>query len=107
MAPNQLFSNMTMRQKIVALLVVVVIIFLIWQVIGLFSNKNTATTYKPPAIVANNPGMPPGTNMPVITPQRAPLPKPAAPSPQEMQLLKLQQETEARYISALNQLQML
>lgn len=90
------------RQKIMIGVVVVVVGVLAWQMFGLFSGGGSSS---------NTPA--PGTAMPAMpSPQPAALvsagaTKDAPLTPREEQLMKLQEETEAKYIAAVNELQML
>jgi type IV pilus biogenesis protein PilP len=118
-------SDMTTRQKATIGLVVVVVIFLIWQVMGMFGGSKLETPPpvasaqpskspfgKPPVPGATTPtaitGGAPGASTSPSTPQ-ATTAIPAAPvlTQREAELLKLQQETEAKYLTALNELQIL
>lgn len=96
------------RQKIIAGGIVIVLIIIIWQVIGVFKGGSKAP---PPQQVASATPGAPGANAP--NPMQA-TPKPAQivnvqppTSPREIELMQLQQETQAKYIAALNELQML
>jgi hypothetical protein len=95
---------MSTRQKITAVLVVIVILIVGWQAIGIFkgsdaspgtANLSTASSAGP----INN-TQPPPQAVPTV-------PKPAALTPAQAELVRLQQETQAKYIAALNELQML
>src|SRR5579883_2504935 len=107
-------SGMTGRQKVTAAVFVVVVIIIIWQIKGLFSGGGTSATI-PPAPQGPTTAMapkPPGTAgvpQPAAMPPAAPASKPeaAAMSAREAELMKMQQETEAKYLAALNELQML
>lgn len=94
-------KDMTTRQKAIIIVFVLVIIFLIWQVIGIFKGGSTTTitqTFK-------NKNMPASQ---MVMPQSASLPKKPAPmTEREIALVKLQQQTEEKYLNALNELQML
>lgn len=104
--PNSI-SNLTTRQKITAVVLVLVVIFLIWQIYGLFgggSAKAPAPTVgHVPALSATAPQ---GASRSMPAPRQTISPSKAM-TPEEASLLKLQQETEAKYIQALNELQML
>lgn len=95
-------SGFTARQKGIAGAFVVIIAVIIWQIMGLFSGGST------PAPAAHAPS---AAGMPNMSSGGAPAPaaisKPAALSEREQELMKLQQETEAKYLAALNELQML
>src|SRR3990167_9195896 len=99
----QVITNMTTRQKVTAVVFVLIVIFLIWQIIGYFRGGSTPPA---PTITMNNQTMKPPVQPQQHIPQPAPLPKQPPLSQREMELLKLQQETQAKYIGALNELQM-
>lgn len=120
MAADQTASSATSRQRIVGVAILLVVIFLIWQARGLFSGGKSAETITPPvtAVKAQPPtmpstaqqpgGMPPQQNAAMPTPQPvAAVPNPPVMTAREAELLRLQQETEAKYIAALNELQLL
>jgi hypothetical protein len=103
-------ASMTTRQKVTALVLVLIIIIVIWQVSGLFSSKGKGIAPMTPAnqsamsMKGNAPATPPQQ----MRPQQANLMKLQEPASQrELELIKLQQETQAKYIAALNELQML
>lgn len=96
------FASLTTRQKVTAGIFVVVVIIILWQLIGLFRGSKSQT---PPVTGAKG-----GVQMQPMqpsAPQPAELPKPKVMSKEEMQLVQLQQETQAKYLAALNELQML
>ncbi len=105
----QVLTNMTTRQKITIAAIIVVMIIVLWQVIGLFGGGKTPTITS----AANKSAMT-NKNQPMGPPPQ-PMPQPAQikpasaqpMSPREMELMKLQEETQAKYINALNELQML
>ncbi len=123
----QTLKSMTTRQKVTAVIVVVVVVIVIWEVMGLFGGGGGGNSNIRPASTTTNTNkmMPPktpsmaasaGTTMPTaganvnpqqITPQQAQLTQATGASPQEVDLIKMQQETQSKYITALNQLQML
>lgn len=91
-------GSLTTRQKVTAVIFVLVALFLIWQLIGMFRGGKSTPT--PPTVAP--------AQSAIQTPQPAHLIQPAPPmTTREAQLLKLQQETQAKYINALNELQML
>ncbi len=124
---TQVLSNMTTRQKVTAGVVVVVVLIVIWQVIGLFgggSNKAVAVTPAPDAnktmtAKAAAPSMMSAANPSTATPAAASEMQPQQPqaaqlsssttglTDREAALIKMQEETQAKYIAALNELQML
>lgn len=121
---KQMLTTLTTKQKAVAGGVVVVMLIVIWQVIGMFKGSGSA----PPVQIQQKPvtqmnaGAPNGAgNMsqnpngpmmqqpqPMAMNQQAQQIQPkAAPVAKDIELLRLQQETQAKYIGALNDLQML
>lgn len=111
----QKFKGMTTRQKAITGVILLVVIIVIWQIMGLFGGE-TAPPPPPSAksamLAAGPQGMHAQGAGPIISPQQmrpqpAPLQKQTAMSEREIELLKLQQETQTKYLSALNELQML
>lgn len=104
-------AGMSTRQKIIAVIFIVVLIFLAYQIYALFGGGGIATPT--PTTTRTNAGNavtppPPGNQMHQPTPAALTAARPETPlSPREAELMRLQQETEARYLSALNELQML
>lgn len=102
-------TNMTSRQKAIAGGVLLVVIIIIWQLASLFKGGGS----NPPAVAnakinkagmaANANGAPGAPN----TPQPGQISQPAMSVQQQNDLVKLQQETQEKYVSALNELQML
>ena len=116
---KQTITSMTTRQKVIAGVVAVVIIILLYEVIGMFGGSKTPEiTPTPPnpgmMSAQNKPGMPMNANKPGagnpggMQPQAVQLLKqtPEA-TEQEAALMKLQEETQAKYLAAINELQML
>jgi type IV pilus biogenesis protein PilP len=93
-------SSMGTRQKVTAGVVVVVVLIIVWQIYGLFGGGGSGPAPEATTVAAVDPREP----QPVA---ELPQPKPEALTPVEAQLLKLQQETQEKYINALNQLQMI
>lgn len=96
----------TNRQKITAIAVVIILLIVIWQVIGLFKGTGGGSQ-QPAPLVAARPGaaMTAGSpTQPAAAQQQIPK---AAPVSKDMELLRLQQDTQSKYIAALNELQML
>ena len=95
----------TPRQKIVGIIFILVIIFILWQIIGMFrgGGSTPAPTAKGTAATAPRPSIP----QPPEAVATIPKPKPETLTPLEIELMKLQQETQTKYVAALNQLQML
>lgn len=99
-------SGITTRQKVIAGAFVVIVGIIIWQVMGLFGGGGGGSTVPPaPVNVAGKPGAP--GQPPMETPKPAEIAKPIAMTEREQQLMLLQQDTEARYLAAINELQML
>lgn len=106
---------MNTKQKVTIGVVIVICIFLIWQVKAMFSSDSEAEMTAPTA-AAN--GKMPGSSGSAAT-KGAPAPQQSAgPQPgqlmtgslsreQQMELIRLQQETQTRYIAGLNELQLL
>lgn len=99
----QALSNMNTRQKVMAGVLVLVILVILWVLFG----GGSSTTSKAPAVAANKtaagtPGsMAPNIPKPAAVPQTVPM------SEREAQLMQLQQETQAKYLEAINELQVL
>lgn len=108
----QALSSMNTRQKAIAGITVLIVLIIIWQLFGLFSSKSSSqelpNTNPAANVKAAGPGGVPGGAMPSqITPKPAEVPQTMPMSDREMQLLKLQQDTQAKYLEALNELQIL
>jgi len=107
----QAMKNMSTRQKVTAGLFVVVLIGLIWMVKGMiFTGSNNAPpspAMKPPASMAQGPGGMSPVQQPVAPQPVSLQPKPQPISPQDAELQKLQQDTQAKYLAAVSELQML
>jgi type IV pilus biogenesis protein PilP len=121
-ANAQAISTMSSRQKLSAGILVLITMVILWQAYGMFSGGRKFSTAKPDNHVnafsfmktaANNPA--PQANMqqtqsPQSQPQQAQLPSLAEQSGEtdrERELIALQQQTQAKYLAALNELQML
>jgi cell division protein FtsL len=110
-------AGMNQRQKVTAIVIVVIVVIVLWQVVGLFRGKSSSTSV---------PTMTPTTKMQATSVTPAPAMEPqAASQPQKMdipqraeitktpitdreaQLMSMQQELQAKYVVALNELQML
>jgi type IV pilus biogenesis protein PilP len=116
----QALSNMNTRQKVTAVVMILVVLVVIWQVSGMFGGKKTApktdvtssqnaNTSKTMSAAGGNDangGMGPGMQSP-NTPRPADVPQAAPMSDTEAALVKLQQETQVLYLKALNELQLL
>lgn len=108
-------ANMTTRQKVTAGIVVVVVLIIIWQLYGMFSSGSsdqplpkaapptTTAAKRPPASTNAS-----GAMQPDGTPATADIMQQTRPlTPNEAAIMKLQQETQASYLAALSELQML
>lgn len=89
------------RQKIIGGVVIVVFAFLGWQIYGMFGGGGSGS----PAPATTGAAMVPTTPSPqpatLIQPSAAPV------TEREAALMKLQEETQAKYLAAVNELQML
>ncbi len=115
MAPEKIkgLAAGDVKQKATIGVVVVIVLIVIWQVIGLFGGGGGGGE-KPAAAVPQIGAKPGGAAAPTTAQaMAAPAPAPEAQVPKQSpvqfnaELMKLQQETEAKYVAALNQLQML
>lgn len=101
-------SIVTFRQKLLGLVLIVMVFGLLWQAYGMFSSNKPAAT---PAIklAQASPNTMPGTPSAGPQPTQSALPPSdqMASSQNERDLVALQQETQAGYIKALNELQIL
>ncbi|MBX3708388.1 MAG: hypothetical protein KIT56_01930 [Gammaproteobacteria bacterium] len=114
----QALANMTTRQKVIAILMIVIVLIILWQLISMFGGSRAPAPVAPvassatPTMKPSEPGsMPPaaiGTipSQPGV-PKPAEIPQAQPMSEREAELMRLQQETQAKYIQALNELQML
>jgi len=120
-ANAQVLSSMTSRQKLSAGILVLIVMGILWQAYGMFSGKFTLNksahnqnafsvlgSSSPKMLAANTPQ----ANMQPQEPQpsQAQLPSLADQSgmtDREKQLMALQQQTQAKYLQAVNELQML
>lgn len=107
---SQMMSPMTTRQKIMVLSLIVIIAVIIWQAIGLFGKKEIVTAPAKNMPMSTVKSVSDEVNAPMsTTPQSMTVPKKVEIplSPREIALIKLQQETQAKYVEAINELQML
>lgn len=103
---SKVISGMTLRQKVTAGVLVLIIIIIIWQAKGLFGGGSKTAVTPLPAV--NKAAAPSAMSAQQATPQSTEIMKvQPATSQREMELMRLQQETQAKYIAALNDLQML
>lgn len=117
---TQVLSTMTTKQKAMAGVFVLITIIVLWQVVGIFGGGGSAPAPQPvttsantmnsapPSANGNVPGMPQQPRPPMpgsSTPQQAQLIKQTPEMTQrEQELIRAQQETQARYIATLNEL---
>lgn len=106
---SQVSSAMTTRQKITIAAFAIIILVILWQIYSLLRGSSPSPTTMPGAAKGNPSAM--NTNMPMkpAAPQPAQLmkPQPAMMSQEEANMLRMQQQAESQYLSAINQLQML
>jgi hypothetical protein len=122
MSPGNQDKGKNLKQKITIGIVVVVLGFVAWQAIGMFggggSSPAPAPTNVPNKSMSANPQQPANNGSPAPVQQAAQGAPAAAPTsgdntPKQApvlanaELLQLQQETQAKYIAALNELEML
>jgi type IV pilus biogenesis protein PilP len=103
MADNRQNMSASSRQKVIVLVLVIVIAIILWQVVGLFRTHSTPVAPAPTKATVN---------VQTVTPKQLLPPqaqtKPVAPlSPREVEMQRMQQEAQAKYLAALNELQML
>lgn len=106
MADNQ--TSLTARQKITAGIFLLVVIFLIWQGIGMMKGKTA--NFSPAGNTAKMSANSPVNSMRTQPrPDAAQLPKSqvVTDAPVDAEAVKLQQETQTKYISAVDALQLL
>lgn len=112
MSPDKPEITADIKKKATIALVALVVIVIAWQIKGLMSSDVPASAAATPAPAAMPQGKTVANGAPVAgTPGAAAAPVDTAPKQvpvqANMELLKLQKETEAKYIAALNELQML
>jgi hypothetical protein len=105
----QSFSSLNTRQKVTTVIFVIILLIVLWQVWGLFGNKVskseatltpvTAATSTGASAMAGGHGTPKSTLL--IPTQTPPM------TQRELELMKMQQDTEAKYLAALNELELL
>ncbi|HSW71534.1 MAG TPA: hypothetical protein VLH77_06095 [Gammaproteobacteria bacterium] len=125
------FAALSPKQKMMAIIFLMIAIFIVWEVIGMFRGGKAlerALTPSPPAIAANAPlpkpalpqAPPPAVQQAVSAPPASPSRPPNAPqlTPQQSHpqvemappasvMLMQQEQVQSKYVSALNELQML
>lgn len=111
---QQMLAKGSARQKVTIAVLIVVVLVVGWQVFGLFRHgSSTPSTPARPganataAMAAAPSGAPTPQAASVVTPVQSPLQRPKALTQNEIELLRLQQATQAKYLAALNELQML
>ncbi len=120
-------STVTTKQKVIGVATVVIVIFLIYEVIGMFSGGGSAPAESsaPAAMPAKSmsaaspaaqtpggtampTGMPPAQPQPTAVPSTGPVvATSAAPAPKDTETMKAQDEQQKAYLDSLNQLQLL
>ena len=118
MADDKVQSGGNQKQKLTIAIFMIVIIVIIWQAWGLFGGSSGSSEPTPSSTALQHPatatGHIPGENMPSssqpIQPNTAQLmsnQRNSQISSREAELLQLQRETQAKYLAAINELQML
>lgn len=118
MPDNMKTNGMQTKQKIMIAVIVVILLIVLWQLKGLFSSDSTQIQPVPQPSATAKAGVAANGNMPANKPaasslppgglKEAPLPsRDATMSEGEKRLLALQMQTEAKYIAAMNELQLL
>jgi hypothetical protein len=106
---EQTLANLTPRQKLTAGIFLIVLLIIIWQLIGLFSGrgKTQPSSSVNMAQTGVSKSQSPGPEQ--MRPHPAELPKTASvpASSEEIQMAALQQAMQAKYLEAINELQML
>ncbi|OGT45899.1 MAG: hypothetical protein A3E83_02320 [Gammaproteobacteria bacterium RIFCSPHIGHO2_12_FULL_41_20] len=116
MADNKMQSmqNLNTKQKTTIVVFIIVIVVIIWQAWGLIGGGGAATPTPEPA--ATMAAERPGTSSSTTAMQSPSLPSassggqqqtPSSFSSRESELIRLQQETQEKYLAAINELQML
>ena len=96
------FKDMTTRQKATIGIFALVVVVIIWQVIGLFKSSSPEITPVPQSQMSPSAAMPQAAPASVVVQK-----KPPVITEREAALIRLQQQTEEKYLNALNELQML
>lgn len=108
MAEKMQMSGMTTRQKITILVFVIVIAIILWQIYDLFvASKSSTAAHVAANATKTSSTVSPTVPQPPPAPQPVRLAKPEPMSQRDIELMKMQQETQAKYLEALNELQML
>ena len=110
---NQMQDAGNPKQKLIVVIAIIIFLVIGWQLIGLFGGGSKAPTSEPivaktsaPAGSSRMPQQPGSVNSAAPAAEENPVPQPV-PLQTNAELAKLQQETEAKYIAAVNELQML
>lgn len=116
MSPEKQMKAGNQKQKIMLVATVLIIIFVAWQAFKLMGGGGSdAAPATPAPTTANKAAVRPGGNgggaanqaaAVVSAPEAVQAPK-QVPVPSNPEILKIQQDTQAKYISAINELQML
>ncbi len=119
---NGMLSNMPPKQKVIIVILIIVVLVILWQLKGLFSSGGVSSTSHPalkveklssgssvsPATTATLSstagGLPHTAAMPT---QQSLIAEQQAFAEQNMMLMRQQQEVQAKYLNAVNELQML
>ncbi len=118
---KEVLSGISTKQKVIAVVLVIMVFFIVWQVIGLFGKGGkpipspmTMTKQNlghPQAMQMTSPnpvgGVPGGAMVNAVPPPPVQVEPRPTPTQEDSALIKLQQQTQAKYIAALNELQML
>lgn len=125
MTADKVDSSDSGRQKVVAVVFLLILIFLVWMIKGMISGGSSPAPATPIATKSSSPsavGSPSASNSsvsasnaaasPSTSQQSTPhpntdVPQQAAMTPREAELMRLQEATEAKYIAAMNELQIL
>lgn len=96
------------KQKMTAIIVAILFIIIAWQVIAMF-NESEESAAPAPTTAANGKAQQPTPNNQSQQqgPQPAAVQTVSLPRDQQMELIRLQQETQAKYVVGLNELQLL
>src|SRR5436853_189095 len=117
--PKAAMTNLTTKQKVIGLVTIVIFIFIIYEIIGLFSGGSSAPTPAPMPAVPKQPGKPAASGaQPMMTttttvqqgappPQVTPVSALTPPPAKDNDFLKIQQQQQQAYLDNINQLQLL
>lgn len=106
----QALTSMSTRQKVIAAVFVVVIIIILWQLKDMFGGSSESSTpvAKRATSSSTRPTAAGGAASPQnLTPKVVDIMQTQPTTEREAELMKLQQETEMKYLQALNELQVL